>query len=55
MTQKPQSTLITNPWDVATIYAASFGLFAPGLLMAARRQTIQTAPSPLKDNRHDYV
>jgi hypothetical protein len=31
---------------MATVYAASFGLFAPGLLMAARRQTIATAPQP---------
>ena len=42
MTHKLKSTPITNPWDMATVYAASFGLFAPGTLMAARRQAMQT-------------
>ena len=46
MTQKLKSTPISNPWDMATVYAAAFGLFAPGLLMAARRQTEQTTPQP---------
>jgi hypothetical protein len=36
MTNNSQSTPITNPWDVATVFAAAFGLFAPGTLMAAR-------------------
>ena len=48
MTQKLKSTPITTPWDMATVYAASFGLFAPGLLIAARRQAIQTAPPPVQ-------
>ncbi|MDV6332165.1 hypothetical protein [Asticcacaulis sp. 201] len=37
MTNRPEPTPFTTPWDVATAYVASFGLFAPGLLMAARR------------------
>ncbi|HTN39961.1 MAG TPA: hypothetical protein VLZ84_02345 [Asticcacaulis sp.] len=44
MTFEPIPTHIATPWDMATIYAATFGLFAPGVLMAARRQTEQTPP-----------
>ena len=46
MTQMPVPTLFTNPFDMATVYAAAFGLFAPGLLMAARRQTITPTSHP---------
>ena len=46
MTQTPIPAPFTNPFDMATVYTASFGLFAPGLLMAARRQTIAAAPQP---------
>lgn len=46
MTQKLKSTPITNPWDMATVYAASFGLFAPGTLMAARRLNTPTPSQP---------
>ena len=46
MTQQLKSTPITNPWDMATVYAASFGLFAPGTLMAARRLTMSTPAQP---------
>ena len=45
MTQQLKSTPITTPWDMATVYA-SFGLFAPGTLMAARRLTISTPAQP---------
>ncbi len=49
MTHKLTSTPLTTPWDLATLYAASClgfgGLFAPGLLMAARRHAIHTAPT----------
>ncbi|MGN6207298.1 hypothetical protein [Asticcacaulis sp.] len=46
MTQKLKSTPIITPWDMATVYAASFGLFAPGTLMAARRQAMQMTSQP---------
>ncbi len=31
-------------WDMAAVYAVSFGLFTPGALMAAR----QLAPAPVR-------
>jgi hypothetical protein len=46
MTHKLKSTPITNPWDMATVYAASIGLFAPGTLMAARRLAPSTPAQP---------
>ena len=46
MTHLPQPTPIATPWDLVSIYAASFGLFAPGALMAARLQAQQTPQPP---------
>lgn len=53
MTNNPQPTPTINPWDMTSIYAASFylsgfgGLFTPGMLMAARHQSLpDTQPAP---------
>lgn len=51
MTERPKPTPISNPWDLATTYAASYGLFAPGALMAARLRAAEhnsQSPSPTK-------
>ncbi|ESQ80712.1 hypothetical protein [Asticcacaulis benevestitus] len=46
MTEVPIPTPFASPFDMATLYAAAFGLFAPGLLMAARRQMTASTPQP---------
>lgn len=53
MTKPPTFTSLFAIWDVPSVYAASSGLFLPGLLMTARMQAIPipaftapTAPRP---------
>ncbi len=48
MTKPPTFTSLFDIWDVPSLYAASSGLFLPGVLMTARMQAIpvQTPPSP---------
>jgi hypothetical protein len=48
MTKPPIFTSLFDIWDVPSLYAASSGLFLPGVLMTARIQAIpaQTSPSP---------
>lgn len=41
----PQNTTL---WDMAAVYAVSFGLFTPGALMAAR----QLAPVPVRPSQN---
>ena len=46
MTHQPLPP-ISTPWDLASAYAASLGLFAPGALMAARlRAAADASQSP---------
>lgn len=50
MTPQDIMTAFTNPWELAAVYAASFGLFAPGTLMAARQRIPepQTPPNSIR-------
>ena len=45
MTPQTVTTPFANPWELAAVYAASFGLFAPGALMAARQRAALQAPT----------
>ncbi|ESQ75705.1 hypothetical protein ABAC402_07005 [Asticcacaulis sp. AC402] len=47
----PVPSPLPNPYEVAAVFAASFGLFASGTLMAARLRAqtpSMAAPSPLQ-------
>jgi len=56
MTKPPTFTSLFDIWDVPSLYAASSGLFLPGVLMTARMQAIpaQTSPSPQAPSKRPH-